>query len=55
VPMFRTEEEDSAQSAGGQTQTQQQPTQQTSPQQTQPNQQQGQQGTLANQQIPPAF
>ena len=45
----------SAQSAGGQTQTQQQPTQQTSPQQTQPNQQQGQQGTLANQQIPPAF
>ena len=45
----------SAQSVGGQTQTQQQSTQQASPQQTQPNQQQqGQQGTLANQQIPPA-
>ena len=47
----------SAQNAGGQTQTQQQSTQQQSTQQTQPpqQQQQGQQGTLANQQIPPGF
>jgi outer membrane protein TolC len=55
VPNLPLQSGTSAQSAGGQTQTQQQPTQQTSPQQTQPNQQQGQQGTLANQQIPPAF
>jgi outer membrane protein len=46
----------SAQSAGGQTQTQQPSTQQATPQQTQPmQQQQGQQGTLANQQIPPGL
>ena len=46
----------SAQSAGGQGQSQQQSTQQASPQQTQPSQQQqGQQGTLANQQINPGF
>lgn len=47
----------SAQNAGGQTQTQQQSTQQQSTQQSQPTQQQqqGQQGTLANQQIPPGF
>jgi outer membrane protein TolC len=46
----------SAQSLTGQTQTQQQSTQQAAPQQTQPNQTQaGQQGTLANQQIPPAL
>ena len=45
----------SAQNAGGQTQVQQQQTQQTAPQQTQQNQQPGQQGTLANQQIPPGF
>lgn len=44
----------SAQSAGGQTQTQQQSTQQASPQQAQPTQQQ-QQGTLANQQVPPGL
>jgi hypothetical protein len=47
----------SAQNAGGQSQTQQQSTQQQSTQQAQPGQQQqqGQQGTLANQQIPPGF
>ena len=46
----------SAQSAGGQTQTQQQSTQQTAPQQAQPTQQQqGQQGILTNQQIPPGL
>lgn len=45
----------SAQSMTGQSQTQQQSTQQAAPQQTQPNQQQAQQGTLANQQIPPAL
>ena len=47
----------SAQSLNGQSQTQQQSTQQASPQQTQPNPQQQaqQQGTLANQQIPPAL
>lgn len=47
----------SAQNAGGQGQTQQQSTQQASPQQTQPmqQQQQGQQGALANQQIPPGL
>jgi outer membrane protein TolC len=47
----------SAQNAGGQAQTQQQSTQQAAPQQTQPSpqQQQGQQGTLANQQLPSGF
>jgi outer membrane protein TolC len=45
----------SAQSMNGQSQTQQQSTQQASPQQTQPQQQAGQQGTLANQQIPPGL
>jgi outer membrane protein TolC len=47
----------SAQSQTGQSQTQQQSTQQQSTQQAQPNQQQqaAQQGTLANQQIPPAL
>lgn len=44
----------SAQSAT-QSQAQQQSTQQSAPQQSQPTQQQAQQGTLANQQIPPAL
>jgi outer membrane protein len=45
----------SAQNAGGQTQGQQQSPQQAAPQQTPTQQQQGQQGTLANQQVPPGF
>lgn len=55
LPSLPLQSGTSAQSMNGQGQTQQQSTQQAAPQQTQPNQQQSQQGTLANQQIPPAL